>query len=104
MLYLDVSTGGVTGYENATIVENATTAVPAESKDIFSNSNTSLLNVTIPTSLLTNVNAVNVSQSGVEHPTEFSISTSQTGSSNTITIPVFQGLNGRIVIYGENNN
>ncbi len=102
--YLDVSTGGVTGYENATIVENATTAVPAESKDTFSISNTSLLNVTIPTSVLTNVNAVNVSQSGIEHPTEFSISSSQTGSSNIITIPVFQGLNGRIVIYGENNN
>ena len=101
-VYLDVSTGGVPGYENDRTLDN-TTVTPAESYDKFSISNTSLLNVTVPNSLLANVSAVNVSQSGDEYPTEFSIFSNQTDNSTKVSIPVKQGLNGRITIYGENN-
>ena len=55
------------------VVDNTTVTLQNQMIQ-FSISNTSLLNVTVPNSLLTNVSAVNVSQSGVEYPTEFSIS------------------------------
>ena len=56
----------------------------------------------MPESLLTDVNAVNITQSGVEQSTEFSVD--EDNDNDTISIQVSPELEGRIVIYGEGDS
>ncbi len=56
----------------------------------------------MPESLLADVNAVNITQSGVEQSTEFSVD--EDNDNDTISIQVSPELEGRIVIYGDGDS
>jgi hypothetical protein len=60
------------------------------------------LNITVPESLLTNVSAVNITQSGVEQSKEFLVD--EDNDNNTISIQVSPELEGRIVIHGSGDS
>jgi glucose/arabinose dehydrogenase len=107
-VYLDISTSDNPQNENNSRAANATFTL-SESTDPLSflnlRKNTSLLNLTLPNSLLTNVEAIEMPQSGEDFGTKFSVAGGEDGndnSSKTVSIPVVPGLNGRITIYGEN--
>ena len=105
--FLDITTSDNSQNENSTRADNATVTL-SESTDLSSilssGTNASLLNVTIPISLLSEVEDVTMPESRGDSVGNFFVAEEDWNNtiSRTISIPVSPGLNGRITIHGEN--